>query len=381
MKEKKPGGTRPEMGTPEYEEWRKEILKRRRKRQLKERRKRLAIITAAMIVAVGASVGVGALKGRSEKASKEKTVSSDKQKEQTVSGEKALEAGTKNTETASKDTLAEAELLASQYNYDKAIDLLKKAPSYDSDKKMQAAAKKYEDIKATCTAWPLEKVTHVFYHILIKDPSKAFDGDYKEADYNQVMTTIDEFNKITQTMYDKGYVMVSIKDMAKADDNGNITEGEILLPPGKTPFVLSQDDVCYYHYMDGDGYATKLIVDDKGKIRNEYVEDDGSVSVGDYDMVPLIGGTDVIIFAFGTDITNDQEYSGDKFEYLKGQGYNYYCNVDSSQYYVQIRDRYFRQGRRNLDGYRMYYNPELLSDLFDVKDVFDPARPTPVPPM
>ena len=90
MKEKKPGGTRPEMGTPEYEEWRKEILKRRRKRQLKERRKRLAIITAAMIVAVGASVGVGALKGRSEKASKEKMVSSDKQKEQTVSGEKAL---------------------------------------------------------------------------------------------------------------------------------------------------------------------------------------------------------------------------------------------------------------------------------------------------
>ena len=76
MKEKKPGGTRPEMGTPEYEEWRKEVLKRRRKRQLKERRKRLAIITAAMIVAVGASVGVGALKGRSEKASKEKMVSS-----------------------------------------------------------------------------------------------------------------------------------------------------------------------------------------------------------------------------------------------------------------------------------------------------------------
>ena len=131
-------------------------------------------------------------------------------------------------------------------------------------------------------------MTHVFYHILIKDTSKAFDGDYKEADYNQVMTTIDEFNKITQTMYDKGYVMVSIKDMAKADENGNITAGEILLPPGKTPFVLSQDDVCYYHYMDGDGFATKLVVDEEGKIRNEYVEDDGSVSVGDYDMVPLI---------------------------------------------------------------------------------------------
>ena len=96
---------------------------------------------------------------------------------------------------------------------------------------------------------------------------------------------------------------------------------------------------------------------------------------------PLIGGTDIIIFAFGTDLTTQEDYSGDKFEYLKSVGYNYYCNVDSSKYFVQIRDRYFRQGRRNLDGYRMYYNPDLLEDLFNAKDVFDPSRPTPVPPM
>ena len=32
--------------------------------------------------------------------------------------------------------------------------------------------------------------------------------------------------------------------------------------PGKIPFVLSQDDVSYYHYMDGDGYPSKLIVDE-----------------------------------------------------------------------------------------------------------------------
>ena len=137
-------------------------------------------------------------------------------------------------------------------------------------------------------AWAPEQVTHVFYHTLIKDTSKAFDGDNKSGDYDQVMTTIDEFNQITESMYEKGYVMVSIYDLAKVDENGNMTSGEILLPPGKVPFVLSEDDVCYYHYMDGDGFATKLIVDDDGKIRNEYVEDDGSVSVGDYDVVPLI---------------------------------------------------------------------------------------------
>ena len=49
----------------------------------------------------------------------------------------------------------------------------------------------------------------------------------------------------------------------------------------------------------------------------------------------------------------------------------YKRQVDSSQYFVQITDDYFRQGRRNLDGYRMYYNPEMLSDLFDVSEVWD----------
>lgn len=498
MEEKKHRKPRPEMGTPEYEEWRKRMLQRRRERLKRERRKRLiAIGVAAVLIAGGVSAGAIALSNRFASGSDRKVVTSDTKKEnKTETGTDSGEAVSTEAsgDTVSGDTLAQADLLAQQYDYDKAIDLLKNDPAYGSDQKMQAAVKEYEDTKATCTAWPLEQVTHVFYHILIKDPSKAFDGDYKEADYNQVMTTIDEFNKITQTMYDKGYVMVSIKDMAKADDNGNITEGEILLPPGKTPFVLSQDDVCYYHYMDGDGYATKLIVDDKGKIRNEYVEDDGSVSVGDYDVVPLIdrfveenpdfsyrgakgivaltgyngilgyrtdssyetrpadldadkvqwlenhpdfdlnterenatkvaqamkdegwlfashtwghlnvsnvslerlqtdtqkfkenvdpliGGTDIIIFAFGADLAGVEDYSGEKFEYFKNQGYNYYCNVDSSQYFVQVRDNYFRMGRRNLDGYRMYYNPELLSDLFDAQSVFDSSRPVPVPPM
>ena len=390
--------------------------------------------------------------------------------------------------------LAAADVMAAQYDYDGAIQSLQASSLYTNSQKMQDAVTGYQQVKATCTAYPLEQITHVFFHTMIKDPSKAFDGDAKEAGYNQVMTTMSEFTGIMESMYEKGYVMVSLHDMCTVNADGTVSSGEILLPPGKIPFVLSQDDVSYYHYMDGDGFAQKLIVDENGDVKNTYVEDDGSISVGDYDMVPLIdrfvekhpdfsyrgakgilaltgyngilgyrtdesyetrpadldenkvqwldahpdfslekeraaakkvadamkaegwefashtwghqnvgqvtleklqadterfkknvdpliGGTDVIIFAFGTDITNDQEYSGDKFEYLKGQGYNYYCNVDSSQYYVQIRDRYFRQGRRNLDGYRMYYNPELLSDLFDVKDVFDPARPTPVPPM
>ena len=296
MEKGKHQGTRPEMGTPEYEEWRKRMLARRRKRLQRERRKRLIAMGVALVLVIGGvSAGINSCKGKKTSVSRQDKISAnaktDSAKDTAASDGSAADSKTSDTAGGSataKDILVQADILAQQYNYDEAIKLLKQDSSYSSNEKMQAAVKKYEETKATCTAWPLEKVTHVFYHILIKDTSKAFDGDYKEADYNQVMTTIDEFNKITQTMYDEGYVMVSIKDMAKADENGNMTEGEILLPPGKIPFVLSQDDVCYYHYMDGDGFATKLVVDDEGKIRNEYVEDDGSISVGDYDMVPLI---------------------------------------------------------------------------------------------
>ena len=79
---------------------------------------------------------------------------------------------------------------------------------------------------------------------------------------------------------------------------------------------------------------------------------------------------------------NNATYDKTDFEqYMKSQGFNIYCNVDSSQYFVQIGDQYLRMGRRNLDGYRMYYNPEQLEDLFDVSEVWDDSRPTPVQPM
>ena len=58
--------------------------------------------------------------------------------------------------------------------------------------------------------------------------------------------------------------MVSLHDMCIVNQDGTVSQGEILLPPGKIPFVLSQDDVSYYHYMDGDGFAQKLIVDENG---------------------------------------------------------------------------------------------------------------------
>lgn len=495
-----------------YEARRAARAERNRIRKLKRRRKRMLVmsLSAAAVIVLAAGIYFGdEFKNRVQDMQKtlaenlnerrakvdteEASAKADAQKKEEVTKEPEKKADQEQKEAEDR-LIRRARRYGKQYDYDRAIKIFTDSELYEKSERLHKYVEKYKKKKASCVAWPIEEVAHVFYHSLIVDPSKAFDGDYKTDGFNQVMTTIDEFNKITQAMYDKGYVMVSIKDMASVDENGNMVPGEILLPPGKIPFVLSQDDVCYYHFMDNNGFATKLVVDEDGKVRNEYVNDDGSISVGDYDMVPLIdrfveehpdfsyrgakgiialtgyngilgyrtdssyetrpddldrdkvewldahpefnleteregakkvaeamkkngwlfashtwghlnvgeismerlqrdtqkfkenvdpviGGTDIIIFAFGADLNQAEDYSGEKFEFLKGQGYNYFCNVDSQKYFVQLRDRYLRMGRRNLDGYRMYYNPEMLDDLFDAAAVFDPTRPVPVAPM
>ena len=394
-------------------------------------------------------------------------------------------------DTPAADLLHQAYLLASGYDYDAAIELLKASEEFASDPEVVSAIAGYESTKATLVRTPISKITHVFFHTLVADPSKAFDGDADQDGYNQVMTTIDEFNKILDNLYSKGYVLVRLHDMAyeTTDENGNtvMKAGDIMLPPGKIPFVMSQDDLCYYPYMDGDGFANRIVIGEDGKPTCEMTMDDGSVSTGDYDLVPilekfcerhpdfsykgaravlaftgyegilgyrtassyagsetygqdrqaaaevaqclrdngwelashswghldlgtvewdrfqsdtdkwesevesLIGPTDIILFPFGADVGDWHPYSMDneRFRYLYNAGFRYFCNVDSSQYWVQLGDDYLRQGRRNLDGYRMWKDitaeaegrPRKLDDLFRAEDVFDRSRPTPVPEM
>ena len=103
-------------------------------------------------------------------------------------------------------------------------------------------------------------------------------------------------------------------------------------------------------------------------------------------VAPLIGGTDTIIFAHGQDLGRwgDYDESSEKYQYLREQGFNIFCNVDASRYATWLGDDYLRQGRRNLDGYRIYYNAigdqNNVSDLFDASEILDPERP-PVPPL
>lgn len=395
----------------------------------------------------------------------------------------------------------EAGRLAMSYDYDGAVELLDMFP--DNEEKTELI-KTYQDEKDACVPVDINKVTHIFYHTLVVDPKRCFKNQTtnpQAAGNNQWMTTVDEFNAITQEMYDRGYVLVSIHDLVEETVNKKgktvYKPGTILLPKGKKAFVLSLDDLSYYHSYDGYGFASKLVLDKDGKVVNEYINKKGKTLTGAYDCVPLldqfieehpdasyhgakglvaltgyngvlgyrtdisyktkpkdldadklkwleehpdfdlkeeraeakkvadamkengwefashtwghlrigditlktlkadtrrwrknvepiVGSTDAIVFAHGQDLEEWGSYdkADKKYQFLKKQGYSIFCNVDASQYMTWLGKDYLRQGRRNLDGYRIYYNAvgkqDNLSDLFDAAKILDPLRP-PVP--
>ena len=378
-------------------------------------------------------------------------------------------------------------------------------------------------------AYEPEEVTHIFFHTLTVDPKRAYKSS-EASGYNSNMATVDEFKKILQQLYDNNYCLVKLHDLAyvKYYENGQspnfsknistisslekpplrnpndpkvdrtyppyeVFRKKVYVPKGKSPLIISQDDVNYYHYMDGSGHASRLVIDNN-KIKAAYKDKSGKELIGDYDLIPILDSfieehpdfsyngaraiialtgyngvfgyrtdetydksssyfktsnkktpnenleddremarriakvlhdtgyefashswghrnfttssfsilktdcerwkrnvetllpipCDTIIYPFGADIAGEEAYTDEvsRFVMLKNFGFRYFCNVDSNMYWVQIGNDYLRQGRRNIDGFRMWEalsgGKNRVSDLFDVTSVFDPSRPTPI---
>ena len=243
-----------------------------------------AVIFVAVLLALAVGVAWGVKRSRNkknaEKAEKEAAISAE---EQVIEMHRAK--------------IAEADALAAQYDYDGAIDLLKTVDHYDSDSEIIDAIARYTVAKTTLTAVDPTTVPHIFFHSLIVDKDRAFDtekwGESEVAGINAWMTTVDEFDRIMQQMYDNGYVLVRMRDLVKqtTDENGNVTFSQnrnLMLPPDKHAFVLSIDDWSYYHSYTGKGYGDKAVVDANGDVKVQYTDADGRVLIGNYDVVPRL---------------------------------------------------------------------------------------------
>ncbi|MFJ5108794.1 MULTISPECIES: polysaccharide deacetylase family protein [unclassified Glutamicibacter] len=368
---------------------------------------------------------------------------------------------------------AEINRLADGYDYDAAIKLAKK----DSAEQLNQMASGLEEEKGQVSAWEEpNNIPHLFFHSLIVDPGRAFDEGSSSQGYADYMVTQKEFAAILDELYARDYVLVNPEDFASLDEQGQMEYRDIMLPQGKKPVVLSIDDLSYYEYMEGDGFASKLVLDKDGKVRNEYVDAEGKTQVGAFDVTtmvddfvaahpdftyrdargliamtgyngafgyrtsasqypqsktleadqkkaaeiaeamknsgwvfashswghiatgtvsmdrikrdtklwkaevePIVGKTGHYIYPFGSDIARTQRYAGERYQFFKDQGFDYFYGVDgTTRTWMQQGDEYQRQMRINVDG--LQFAKELRGDrpvlgsFFKVEDVIDPAR-------
>lgn len=176
--------------------------------------------------------------------------------------------------------------LTNGYFYDEALSLLEES-SLGKNKKAELTDK-INTLKNNLVKYDGE-VYHIFTHSLIVYPSLAFDGDYTHEGYDLWMITVTEFERIINSMYEKGYILIDIRDIYEKDENGKIIKKDIYLPEGKTPFVFSVDDICYYDYMKNDGFASRLVLDENGEVATVVKNLDGQEEITrNGDVVPII---------------------------------------------------------------------------------------------
>jgi len=107
---------------------------------------------------------------------------------------------------------------------------------------------------------------HMFTHSLIVHNELAFDRDYLERGWQAEMVTVNEFTRAIEHMHERGFILIDIHELFIENDDGTISEPKLMLPPGRQPLVFSIDDVSYYEYMEGNGFAERLEIDDRQNV-------------------------------------------------------------------------------------------------------------------
>ncbi len=285
-----------EMQAQENEVSRQEPAPRRRRQLSKERLIKEVYLPPAILLLtlILLITFIGSAIGRAVKNGKE---NSEALKESQQSASSALE----NEAYALAE---EAEALAAGYDYDAAIA---KLDSFSGDKiQYQVIMDAYNTInQAKTQVKPIDdpsSIPNLSFHCLIADPARAFSDEEWGKSYNTNYVTIDEFSRILDQLYAKGYVLVDfnsfIVETVGEDGKTTYSTQAIYLPEGKKPIMLTETLVNYETFTidsdgdgeadkGGDGFASKLVVKD-GKIVNEYVDANGNTLYGAYDLVPIL---------------------------------------------------------------------------------------------
>lgn len=199
----------------------------------------------------------------------------------------------------------QAALLIPEYDYAGALEILDSFSGQREDfPSLNSLYNEYAACLENMVSWDGSQVVNLSFHLLIADPQRAFhDGTYGRS-YRKNFITTTEFSNILQQLYDNGYILVSLDDLYELQHDASsgrdvYVAKTLLLPPGKTPVLLTETNANYYTYMtdsngngqpdgDADGFAYKLCYSAEEGFYNEIVMADGTVATGAYDLVPLL---------------------------------------------------------------------------------------------
>ncbi len=222
-----------------------------------------------------------------------------------IAAQESLEAEKLRQDAEVAGLILQAQELADSYDYDGAIALLDSFSGniYDYDD-LLALRDSCVSAKDNLVLWSdPNQVVHLGFQVLMVDCNRAFKDKDNAAAFKKNFITTYEFSEILKQLYDNNYILIEMDDLITVTENadGTVTYSpkELYLPEGKKPLMITESQVNYYTYMvddnkdgvadaKGSGFASRLLVDDNGEIKCEYVDTDGTVKVGNYDMVPIL---------------------------------------------------------------------------------------------
>jgi Polysaccharide deacetylase len=105
-----------------------------------------------------------------------------------------------------------------------------------------------------------EFVPHLFFHPLVTDVAAFHKGKIGKG-FLDYFVTVDEFKRILDQLYARNFALVDLHAAVS---------GQLTVPVGKRPVVMSIDDLNYYAYLQQAGLPNRLVIDTDGRLVSEY---------------------------------------------------------------------------------------------------------------
>lgn len=208
-----------------------------------------------------------------------------------MKAEREMREAEEQLQNQQQNAMEVAEKLALSYEYEAAINYLQNEEALRDYEGVEEKIAEYQNAINSMYEYD-GTIGHLCFTNLVVDPKRAFDGDEYSSIYKSNMITLDEFEKMLDSLYTNGYILIDIHSLAEelADSRGDVTlkQAYPYIPNGKKPLILSVENLDYSSIRNGDGVATKLAIDKEGNVGALYTDDEGHDLIGAYDVVPVV---------------------------------------------------------------------------------------------